>query len=117
MIALDHIVFSVPVLFTASKKQGWRDAALLKGQVIAEVFTQSGVASCDLVSRYQTAPEQFEVRHSDLLPDGETFSRQDFHRCFHRWLEKIGRWTTDHTFDKLKVSLTQQIHDFRHTPA
>ncbi len=117
MSTLDHILFSVPVLFSASKNLGWREAALLKAQVIAEVFAQSGVAGRDLVARYQTAPERFEVRQSDLLLDEETFSRRDFHRCFHHWLEKIGRWTTDHTTDKLKASLTQEIHDFRHTSA
>jgi hypothetical protein len=117
MSALDHIVFSVPVLFSASKNRGWRDTALLKAQVIAEVFAQSGVTRADLAARYQVAPERFEVRQSDLLPDDETFSRQDFHRCFHHWMEKIGRWTTDQTFDKLKASLTQLIHDFRHTSA
>ena len=117
MSVSDYIVFSVPVCFSASKNRIARENALLKAQLIAEVFAQSGVTSCDLVARYQAAPEQFEVRQSDLLPDDESFSRMDFHRCFIHWLTKISRWTTAQTVDKLKASLTKQIHEYRHPSA
>ena len=111
----DLVVYSVPFLFRASRNQSVRETWLLGAQVIAEVFTKSGVATLDLVARFQDSPETFEIHHADLLPDSCAFSRIEFHRVFEQWLGRSQSWTTEPTSEKLVASLTKQIDDYRRT--
>jgi hypothetical protein len=108
---MDLIIYSVPILFAASKNQTSRNAATEKALVVAETFTEAGVATCDLIARYHADPTLFEVRQSDLLPDGDGFSRIAFHQMFQHWLGKIKRWKTPQTTENLKESLKEEINN------
>ena len=111
----DSVVYSVPFLFRASRNRSIRETWLLGAQMVAEVFTKSGVATLDLVARFQDSPETFEVHHADLLPDSDAFSRIEFHRVFEQWLGRSPSLSTEPTSEKLVASLTKQIDDYRRT--
>lgn len=107
---LDRLsLFNVPFLFSCSKRTSYRTGILLRARATAEVFTEQSIAKTDLLARYTTAPEEFNVVFGDLTDEGVEFTRINYQR----WLSNSDRWKGEFTYDKFKTTLLRQWNKFK----
>ena len=104
----DLPLYDVSQLFGASKSSDYRSRVLLRGEALAHVFTEYGLTKTNLLNRFVSGLEQFQVTLGDLTERGYAFSKVHFQR----WLANTDRWKGGVTLEKLKNSLEAQLRKF-----
>lgn len=102
-------LFSIPVLFQACKHRDYRSNAIMKAEAVATVFTKEGISHLNLLSRFTTQPEEFEVKIKELSAEGLEFGKTNFQR----WLLNMDRWKEPPTLSKYIASLEAQWTKFK----